>query len=177
MLRGTSIDLRLIRESDLAMLYERFAEIATRGAYFPTGLMSEPSLRAAHATNGFWTEDQGMLVIVDRDDEVVGEIEFYRITHYLQGYELSYQLFGADHAGKGYTTEAVALIVDYLFGRNRVNRIQLNIHPQNLASKKVAEKCGFTLEGVMRQCWFHDGRFHDLEIWSLLREEVPGSSG
>ena len=27
-------------------------------------------------------------------------------------------------------------------------------------------------EGVMRSCWFHDGQFHDLEIWSLLRREL-----
>ncbi len=85
---------------------------------------------------------------------------------------LVYQLFGSDHAGKGYTTEAVNLLVHYLFGRKRVNRMQLNIHPDNSASKRVAEKCGFTFEGLMRGCWFHQGEYHDLEIWSLLREEA-----
>lgn len=31
--------------------------------------------------------------------------------------------------------------------------------------------CGFSFEGLMRGCWFHQGEFHDLEIWSLLRDE------
>jgi len=63
-------------------------------------------------------------------------------------------------------------LVDYLFGRKRTNRMQLNIHPDNTASKRVAEKCGFRFEGLMRGCWFHQGKYHDLEIWSLLRDEA-----
>ncbi|MFZ0014006.1 MAG: GNAT family N-acetyltransferase [Acidimicrobiia bacterium] len=88
-----------------------------------------------------------MLLMIDDEGEIVGEIEYFPITHYLQGYEISYQLFGQQHAGKGYTTEAVNLLLGYLLGRKRVNRMQLNIHPSNGASKKVAEKCGFTFEG------------------------------
>ena len=50
--------------------------------------------------------------------------------------------------------------------------MQLNIHPENVASKKVAEKCGFIFEGIMRDCWFHQGEYQDLEVWSLLRDEA-----
>lgn len=171
MIVGEKVTLRLIRESDLDTLYECFANLSTRGDYFPTGLMSETRMRSAFAKNGFWEEEEGMLLVVTPDDEIVGEIEFFPITSYLQGYELSYQLFGEGHAGKGYTSEAVGLLTDYLFGRKRMNRIQLNIHPGNTASKKVAEKSGFTFESIMRQCWYHRGEFHDLEIWSRTRAE------
>ena len=172
MLRGDVIELRLARESDLGDLYERLSDLETRGEFFPLGVTSEPALRARFAENGFWDADEGMLLIVDHDDHLVGEIEYFPIIHYLQGYEISYQLFGSQHAGKGFTSEAVGLLVDYLFGRKRVNRMQLNIHPDNAASKRVAEKCGFTFEGLMRSCWFHRGEFHDLEVWSLLRDEA-----
>lgn len=171
-LRGDAIVLRLVREGDLGALYELMSNLETRGDYFPLGLTSEPRLDAGFAKNGFWDEEEGMLLMVDDDDQIVGEIEYFPVTHYLQGYEISYQLFGTDHAGKGYTTEAVNLLVRYLFGRKRVNRMQLNIHPGNIASKRVAEKCGFTFEGLMRGCWFHQGEYHDLEIWSLLRSEA-----
>ena len=56
-----------------------------------------------------------------------------------------------------------------------INRIQLAIHPEKEASKRVAKKTGYTLEGLMRGCWFHQGRFQDLEIWSILRDELPAS--
>lgn len=161
-----------MRETDLPGLYEAFSNIETRGNYFPLGVPSEPKLRADFAENGFWAADEGMLLMIDHGGAMVGEIEYFPIIHYLQGYEISYQLFTPENAGKGYTTEAVNLLVDYLFGRKRVNRMQLNIHPENGASKRIAAKCGFTYEGLMRGCWFHDGRYHDLEIWSLLRDEV-----
>src|SRR5215218_7760051 len=110
MLRGDVIELRPVRDADLATLYELMTNLDTRGPYFPLGVMSEPAFRAAFAKNGFWEADEGMLVMV-KDGEIVGEIEYFPITHYLQGYEISYQLFG------------------YVFGRKRVNRMQLNIHP------------------------------------------------
>lgn len=172
MLHGDEIQLRLVREDDLSHLYEMLSNLDTRGSYFPLGVMSEPTLLTEFNKNGFWDKDEGMLLMVDDAGEIVGEIEYFPIIHYLQGYEISYQVFGAKHAGKGYTTEAVNLLVQYLFGRKRVNRMQLNIHPDNAASKKVAEKCGFSVEGIMRGCWFHQGEFHDLEIWSLLRDEA-----
>lgn len=171
MLSGNLIKLRLVREDDLSALYELMADLEARGSYFPLGVMSEPALRAAYAKNGFWEKDEGMLLIT-AGEEIVGEIEFFPISHYMQGYELSYQLFGARHAGKGYTTEAVGLLSRYLFAGKRIDRIQLIIHPENAASKRIATKCGFTFEGVMRRAWFHAGDFQDVELWSLLRGEA-----
>jgi RimJ/RimL family protein N-acetyltransferase len=170
-LDGDRIQLRLVREGDLGALFELMTDLEARGSYFPLGVMSEPALRAAYAKNGFWDKDEGMLLIT-AGDEIVGEIEFFPISHYMQGYELSYQLFGARHAGKGYTSEAVRLLSAYLFAGKRVDRIQLIIHPENAASKRVATKCGFTFEGVMRRAWFHAGDFQDVEVWSLLRGEA-----
>jgi ribosomal-protein-alanine N-acetyltransferase len=172
MLHGDVVSLRLAREADLATLYNQLTDLDARGSYFPLGVTSEPALRAAFEKNGFWDTDEGMLLITTHGNVIVGEIEYFPITHYLVGYELSYQLFSDQHAGHGYTSEAVSLLVRYLFGRKRVNRMQLNIHPGNAASKRVAEKCGFTYEGLMRGCWFHRGAYHDLEIWSLLRDEA-----
>jgi len=173
LLVGDLIQLRLVREQDLGALYELMTDLDARGSYFPLGVQSEPALHAAFAKNGFWDQDEGMLLIVS-GDEIVGEIEYFPISHYTQGYELSYQLFGSRHAGKGYTTEAVNLLTRYLFAGKRVNRMQLIIHPDNAPSRRVAAKCGFTFEGVMRGSWFHDGAFQDVEVWSLLRDEASG---
>jgi ribosomal-protein-alanine N-acetyltransferase len=173
-LHGDLVSLRLVRERDLDTLFELMTDLEARGPYFPLGVLSETALRAAFAKNGFWERDEGML-LVEAEGEIAGEIEFFPITHYLQGYELSYQLFADRHAGKGYTTEAVRLLSRYLFAGKRVNRLQLNVHPENAASKRVAEKCGYTFEGVMRGCWFHAGEYHDLEVWSLLRGEAPAA--
>ncbi|HEX6263223.1 MAG TPA: GNAT family protein [Actinomycetota bacterium] len=177
MLKGPTLRLRTVRESDLGELHADLSDLEHRGAFFPLGLQSEPAFRRQFEENGFWGQDEGMLLMVDPHDRVVGEIEFYPITHYLTGYELSYLVFGSEHSGKGYATEAVRLMTAYLFARQRIDRVQLAIHPENEASRRVAQKAGYTFESLMRRCWFHQGRFHDLEIWSMIRDELPPEAG
>jgi RimJ/RimL family protein N-acetyltransferase len=46
------------------------------------------------------------------------------------------------------------------------------VDPLNLASKRVAEKCGFKFEGIARGSFFHKGKNHDSEVYSILRDEV-----
>ena len=171
MLKGEVIQLRTVRESDLDDLYEFHQNIANRGNYYPTGVMSQPAFQNRFAETGFWEDKEGMLLIVDEDDQILGHIEFFPTVSYLDEVELSYQIYSPENYGKGITTDAVKLLVGYLFDRKKYNRIRLVIHPDNLASQRVAEKCGFTHEGTARGAWFHRGRNHDVEIYSLLRKE------
>ena len=63
------------------------------------------------------------------------------------------------------------LLVDYLFGAQKVNRISLVILPENAPSRRIAERCGFKLEGTARGALFHGGRSVDVLIYSLLRDD------
>jgi ribosomal-protein-alanine N-acetyltransferase len=173
MLQNDLIRLRPVQQRDLDDLYSKMNDLEYRGNYFPLGLHSEAKFLRDFNESGFWDKDEGMLLITTPEDEIAGEIEFFPITNYLVGFELSYLIFGKQHTGKGYASSAVGLLTNYLFARLRTNRVQLNIHPENEASRRVAAKTGFTFEGLMRGCWFHQGRYHDLEIWSMLRDELP----
>lgn len=175
MLRGDVLSLRTVQSRDLDDVYGKLNTLEYRGAHFPVRMHSEPVFRRSFEEEGFWRDTEGMLLMIDPSDDIVGEIEFFQITSYLTGFELSYLVFGPEHRGRGYATEAVRLLTAYLFSRLRIERLQLNIHPDNTASQRVAEKAGFTLEGLMRRCWFNNGRFHDLQTWSLLRDELPSS--
>ena len=112
-----------------------------------------------------------MLIVAD-GDEVVGQIEFYPPVTYWDAFELSYQLYQPEQSGRGYVTESVQLLVDYLFATKKQNRIQLVIVPENVASRRIAEKCGFTLEGTARGAFFNDGRSQDLLIYSFSAPTV-----
>jgi RimJ/RimL family protein N-acetyltransferase len=169
MLHGSRITLRPVREADLDQLYDAHIEIRNRGRFFPLSIFSEPAFRTMFAEHGFWQREEGMLVIATPEGEIAGHIEFYKPVAYWDCFELSYQLYDDRFAGRGFTTEAVQLIVDYLFSTKRQGRIQLDIIPENAASRRIAEKCGFTLEGTARDAFFNDGRSQDLLIYSLLR--------
>lgn len=171
MLHGERVDLSPIRERDLDAFYEAHVDIANRGAFFPLRVTSESALRAEFAKNGFWDKEEGVLLIRNRDDEIAGHIEFFKPVSYWDAFELSYLLYDPRHAGHGYVTEAVQLLVDYLFGAKKQHRIHLVIVPGNAASQRVAEKCGFTLEGTVRGAFFNGGRNHDVLLYSLLRTD------
>ena len=178
MLEGQRVRLRPVREVDLDRLYEAHIAIRTRGHYFPLGVMSEPAFRREFAENGFWQKTEGTLLIMTLDGEIAGHIEFFRPVSYWDAFELSYQLYDDRHAGRGYVTEAVALLVDYLFATKKEHRIQLVIVPGNAASRRIAEKCGFALEGTARGAFFNDGRSQDVLVFALLRTDPrPWHSG
>ena len=110
--------------------------------------------------------------MVSPKDELLGHIEFFKTVNYLDEYELSYQLYAIERRGQGITTEAVNLLVRYLFETKRLNRIRLVIHPDNLPSRRLAEKCGFKHEGTARGAWYNKGRYQDVEIYAILHQNV-----
>jgi len=177
MLQGDVIRLRTVREGDLERLYAFHQDIANRGAYFPVGVMAEPVFKRRFQETGFWQEKDGMLLIVSETDEILGHIEFFQTVSYLDELELSYHVYTGEHRGKGVASDAVRLMTGYLFDRKKNNRIRLIIHPDNHASKRVAEKCGYAYEGVARGAWFHRGRSRDVEVYALLREDYYQSAG
>jgi RimJ/RimL family protein N-acetyltransferase len=170
-LSGSRITLRPVLESDLDELYAAHIDIRSRGAWFPLGVMSQTAFRREFGEHGFWQREEGMLVIETSDGELAGHIEFFKPVNYWDAFELSYQLYHDRFAGNGYTTEAVQLLVDYLFATKKQERIQLVIVPENVASRRIAEKCGFTLEGTARGAFFNDGRSQDVVLFSLLRSD------
>lgn len=172
MLHGSTITLRPVREADVEALYVAHTEIGNRGQFFPLGIMSETAFRGEFAEHGFWQKEEGMLVIEERGSgAIAGDIEFYKPINYWDAFELSYQLYDQRFGGQGFVTEAVQLLSDYLFATKKQNRIQLVIVPENAASRRIAEKCGYELEGTARGAFFNHGRSHDVVIYSLLRDD------
>jgi RimJ/RimL family protein N-acetyltransferase len=172
MLRGKSITLRPVLETDLEQLYAFHIDIDNRGDFFPRSILSQPAFRKQFEETGFWSKEDGMLVMVSPTDEILGHIEFFKTVNYLDEYELSYQVYAPEQRGKGVTTEAINLLVRYLFEAKRVNRIRLVIHRDNLASRRLAEKSGFKHEGTARGAWYHKGAHRDVEIYAILHDDV-----
>ena len=68
-------------------------------------------------------------------------------------------------------TEAVKAMIDFGFRRMSLNQIVIRMDPRNIGSWRVAEKCGCRFEGVARQASYAKGRFDDLMVWAILRED------
>ncbi|GFZ33148.1 putative N-acetyltransferase YoaA [Clostridium zeae] len=74
--------------------------------------------------------------------------------------------------GKGIASEALSLLIKFLFETANINRIQAEVMPKNMASKHVLIKNGFMKEGLLRQASLWSGKgVVDLEIYGYLKED------
>lgn len=171
MIKGRLVNLRLIMQKDLDEIYAAISDISERGKYWPLNLQSEQGYKKRYADTGFWNNDFGTMVITDKNDKLVGEITYFKGLWYMPGYEIGYQIYRNEDRGKGYTTEALRLFTSYLFDAKEINRLEIEVSVGNTASRKVAEKCGFKFEGIKRQAVYSRGKYEDIELFSLIREE------
>lgn len=74
---------------------------------------------------------------------------------------------------KGYATEALRKVIDYLFCKLDKHRIIASIDPENTGSLRLVERIGFRKEAHFRQSYFTNGRWSDELIYALLKEEWP----
>lgn len=73
--------------------------------------------------------------------------------------------------GKGIGTDAVMAIMRYAFDELQLNRLDGAIIDYNIPSKKLYSKCGWKDEGVKRKYIYKNGKYHDLIILGILKEE------
>jgi len=66
-----------------------------------------------------------------------------------------------NYANRGFTTQAVLAIADYSFDALKLHRVEINLRPENAASRRVAEKSGFIFEGERPRYLHIDGSWRD----------------
>ena len=174
MIRGAGIVLRAMTAKDLDRIIDLSENVLEVGDFWTMRIPNRPKFEKRFLETGFWEEEEGVLLIVDRiDDRLLGTIGFFKASKYGEGFEIGYRIFNAADRRKGIMTEALKLFSAYLFDLNKIERLTVCTHVDNAASAGVALKCGFRQEGIMRRAWFLHGEYADLRLFSLLRDECP----
>ena len=109
--------------------------------------------------------------------EVIGGIDVVDIIEFRSTCEIGYVL-SKKYWNKGYMTEALKAVIDYLFNKVGFNRIQLRHLIDNVASGKVMIKSGLKYEGILRQYGIKNtGEYSDTAIYSILKCEYESKKG
>lgn len=116
-------------------------------------------------------EERQLCRAIVADGHAVGSIGVFRCGDvYRKSGELGYWL-AEGYWGRGMMTAAVKQICREAFAAWDIVRIYAEPFAHNTGSRRVLEKAGFTLEGVMRQGVFKEGKLWDYCMYALLREE------
>ncbi|CAL9617106.1 GNAT family N-acetyltransferase [Streptomyces sp. Tu 3180] len=116
---------------------------------------------------------------------LVGVVRLTGTDWHVRSTEMSY-IIAPWARGEGYASEAALATAQWLFGDQKLERVELRTAADNTASQQVAQKIGCINEGVLRgACIAHvrteDGGWTDVRtdfiVWSLLPEDIEGADG
>ena len=114
--------------------------------------------------------DNVRLVIANRDGVAIGDLTIHDCDRRVGTFSYGISVAAA-HRGQGYATEALGLLLRYMFHERNYQRAWVLISAFNDASVALHERLGFTREGQLRRAAYTAGKFHDQYVYGLLREE------
>ena len=112
-------------------------------------------------------------VIIEKvTDQLIGDIgiHFLNTDPENKQVEIGYTL-DRNFRGNGYATEALSVIIDYLFNTLNKHRITASVDPTNAASIKLVERLGFRKEGHFIEGLFFQGKWVDNLVYAMLARE------
>lgn len=111
-----------------------------------------------------------VFLAIEVDGVMVGSTSLLYVDNRHHVAELGYMLNPA-YAGRGIVTKAVNLIMAHGFEEMAMNRIQARCFIDNAGSENVMKRVGMEFEGILRKRMFVKGHYHDMKMYSILREE------
>ena len=120
------------------------------------------------------SKDQAGMVLgiaLRKDDRLIGNTGFHAL--HLKDRHIGFGILIGDKTewDRGYGTEATALMARYGFETLNLNRIWLHVYEHNSRGRRAYEKVGYQVEGTLRKHSYRDGRYWDVIVMGLLREE------
>jgi RimJ/RimL family protein N-acetyltransferase len=164
LLEGKLVNLRIMEREDLPILLGWNNRPEFYGENLPLIQQSKTDLEKAFDKS---SPEAKMFFVEKKDGTKIGNIGHFLTGHF---WEIGY-VMTPEERGKGYCSEAVKIMVDYLFLSKEMERIQAATDVGNVASQKVLEKVGFKKEGTIRKSAFFRGKWRDWFLYSILREE------
>jgi len=128
---------------------------------------------ASRLLSGHIISKEVFAICLRENNKLIGTISIYHqgLRKYKFVRQLGFSL-SSKYWGMGIMTEAVKLVIDYIFKHTDCEVIEVGHHSDNYGSKRVIEKCGFNYDG--RLCMFkklYDGRVIDADFYSMTRED------
>ncbi|MDJ0554147.1 MAG: GNAT family protein [Microcoleaceae cyanobacterium MO_207.B10] len=160
-----------LNDADDMFEYASDPEVSKYTGWYTHYSIEDTKLFLHHVINSYLNNQVSSWGIVHKlDEKFIGTLGFiaWNIEH-ARG-EIGYAL-SRKYWGKGYMTEVVNAIIYFGFSRMMLNRIEARCAIQNIASARVMEKVGMKYEGILRQHMFMKGKYRDLKIYSITKDE------
>jgi [ribosomal protein S5]-alanine N-acetyltransferase len=166
-LEAEKIALRPFRIDDAAAVAAACRDPAIlHFTFMQDGLTEAEAVEWINRSNERWADGHPRFAIVHPDDDrLLGQVGLNVNARHISA-EGHYWVRGSERQ-RGVASRALGLVADWSFS-NGIQRLFLVIHPENLASNRLAARMGFTREGILRSYEPVKDQRPDLVSWSLL---------
>lgn len=170
-IEGSKIYLRPFEERDAELVYFGKNNSKVRETLF----LFEPITRT-HILNELHESSNNketvLFSICSQEKNIaVGQTALLRIDYISRAAIFYIAIYNPDYWSKGYGKEATSLVTKYAFDVLNLNRIQLHVSVENKKGVAAYEKSGFKVEGRLREAMYHDNRYVDFLVMSILRKD------
>ncbi|NLO86829.1 MAG: GNAT family N-acetyltransferase [Clostridiales bacterium] len=171
------LTLRPVRMSDASDLYEysKDPEVARHVLWDAHRSIHQTRAYVRFLLRQYRTGAPSTFVIVlSENQKVIGTIGFMWAQPENRSAEVGYSL-SREYWNRGIMTEALRCILEFGFQKLGLNRIEAQHECDNPASGKVMLNVGMKHEGTLRQRLYNKGRFSDIQLYAILREDFKKS--
>ncbi len=171
--RGGLVRLRPPIDSDLDDFLAKAGQPETILAYG-----GDPSTLTAPTPEsyrqGLGTFPDSIKWVIDHDGHAIGRIRLDNIDETEGHARLALGIWHPDDWGHGFGTEASMLALGHAFNAMRLHRVDLIVLEENRRAIRSYEKCGFRVEGVLRERALVRGQRQNDLVMAVLRREFAG---
>ena len=172
-LEGKLTVLRAIEENDRDMFLELINDAETErligGFSFPVSKLEQEQW----IKNQIGNKTALRYVIAEKDklDTGLGTIILSDIDYKNGVAQVHIKMSKNGGRGKGYGSDALRTLTVYIFNELRLNCLYAEVLDYNTVSQKLFAKCGFKKEAVLRSRIYKNGKYNDVTVWSILKED------
>ena len=166
--------LRKLTMEDVKPYYERIGSSAevTKYMLFPPHADVSESVSSVEKALRRYREGKcyRFCIALRETDELIGIIEPLRFNEETGTCSFAYML-SRDFWGRGYGTEAVKAVLDFLFGKMEMERVEADHMAENVGSGAVMRKAGMVYTGIEPRKYEKNGVFHDAVSYAITRQQ------
>ncbi len=165
------IELRVLSDADAERV---FALLARNRAHLDPWLRWSGRIKTLDDTRALiarftdkYAAGDGFHTGIGVNNQLAGGVVCHFINRESRKTEIGYWL-GAEYVGRGLVTRSCRAVIEALFTREQMHRIEIQAVTDNLPSRAVAERLGFQFEGIKRESEWITSAFRDHAMYALL---------
>jgi diamine N-acetyltransferase len=168
---GRRVNLRPLVKGDLVYLRKWSEDTQISGLIGEVAAMSKADSEKFLEQVRADTARAWFMVVVKENSKVIGEAGLLRMDRAWRTTDVTVIIGEKGEWGKGYGSETLLLLLDYAFRRLNFHRVAIGVVGFNDRALRFWAKNGFRKEGVQRDAYYYDGKYHDFVMMSILEDE------